>query len=145
MWGCVLQTPVLLGTLVWAPSCAVSAAGTPLGSLPPFQSLSSVDGFELLYVYNFPNSITSSHLPGPACITRTIWGKLPRRFCYFVFKTSPPTSLALTGVVATSSFPVFPRSLAKILRDLLLLSLQANQQTTFAETTSTDSCMFHKQ
>lgn len=41
------------------------------GTLPS-RCLSSLDGIEFSYIYHFAKSITSSHRPGLACITRSI-------------------------------------------------------------------------
>lgn len=85
----------------------------------PGQAPSSSAIFLVFMVVNSPTYIIfPKALPLHICLAQyalpgLFWGQLPRKPCYFVSKTSPPTSLTLRGVVATGSFPVFPRSLEK--------------------------------
>lgn len=85
--------------------CSISSWNSP-GQAPSLPDISLV----LLGLNSLTYIVFPTALPLHICLAQhaspgLFWGKLPRRSCYFVSKTSPPTSLALTGAVATSSFP----------------------------------------
>lgn len=93
--SCAPQDPPVSTVL-----CTISSWNCPGHTL-------SLPGFDISYVYNFPNSITCSHLPGPTTDYKSYVGESCQGVPGLL---SPYMSL---GMVATIPFPIFPRTLAK--------------------------------
>lgn len=86
MFGCVLQNPCFS-----APLCEQRwQLELPWAGSLPSRHICSLDGFELSYIYHFPNRITCSHLPDPACIIRTILGKAAKEILLFCLQNLSP-------------------------------------------------------